>query len=256
MFKHKDTRSNLDKWENLWQGKKNKPVVHQKLTETILKTMDVKDKKILEIGSGLGGDIAYLAEKGANCTAVDISQTSLKRITKLAKTKSITVKTTFCDAKDLIFKDESFDIVFHQGFLEHFKNPILLLEEQKRVLKKRGYILIDVPQKYNLYTLYKRWKKIKKQWDIPWETEFTKKELVNIIEKSGFIPQKIYYRTIFPPGIKKIIEGKFPTRIKRLAFINKGLLRKFLQFVGLKIEQSRLKSLYYQNIGIVAQKPK
>lgn len=251
MKKIKNTAKN---WSIIWDKKNNRSIVHKKLIEAISKTTEIKNKKILEIGAGLGGDLVYLAKLGGICTAIDISETSLKKIKQLAKKNNVQIKTVKCDAKKLTFGEETFDIIFHQGFLEHFKNPALLVKEQKRLLKKGGILLIDVPQRYNAYTIYKLWKRIKKEWQIPWETEYTKKHLLKMLEDVELRPKLIYYRSIFPPGIKKIMKGEIPKRFQSKKIVNNRLSRKIILYFGKIIKKNKHRPFFYQCIGVVAQK--
>jgi len=250
----KDIKNTAKNWATIWNKKNNLPIVHKELIEAISKTTETKNKKVLEIGAGLGGDLVYLAKLGGICTAIDISKTSLKKIKQLAKKNNVQIKTVKCDAKKLTFGEETFDIIFHQGFLEHFKNPILLIKEQKRVLKKGGILLIDVPQRHNAYTIYKLWKRIKKEWQIPWETEYTKKYLLKMLEDAELKPKLIYYRSIFPPGIKKIMKGEVPKRLQSKKIVNNRLSRKIILYFGKIIKKNKHRPFFYQCIGVVAQK--
>lgn len=51
------------------------------------------------------------------------------------------------DAFNLPYRDNCFDIVLSLGLIEHFKKKdrLLVLKEQIRVLKKRGYIICEIP---------------------------------------------------------------------------------------------------------------
>ena|GEM_PF-6113753 len=80
----------------------------------------------------------------------------------------------------------SFDLIFHQGFLEHFREPGLILAEQYRVLKRGGYILVDVPQKYCLYTVRKQIAIKRGTWFAGWETQFGPRELEKLLRQAGF----------------------------------------------------------------------
>ena len=90
------------------------------------------------------------------------------------------------DAFDLPFPSNSVDVVFHQGFLEHFRQPELLLQEQWRVLKPGGYVIVDVPQKYSLYSLRKRIAMRRGQWFAGWETDYSPVELEKLVADCGF----------------------------------------------------------------------
>ena len=71
------------------------------------------------------------------------------------------------------FADGTFDVVFHQGLLEHFRDPLPLLRENIRVLKPGGFLVVDVPQTYHYYTLGKQILIALDRWFAGWETQFT-----------------------------------------------------------------------------------
>lgn len=50
-----------------------------------------------------------------------------------------------CDAHQLAFADESFDIVILQAVIEHLIEPVVAVEEIWRVLRKDGIVLADTP---------------------------------------------------------------------------------------------------------------
>ena len=49
------------------------------------------------------------------------------------------------DALNTGFKDESFDIVLCEEILEHIKNPKMLINEAKRILKHNGILYLSTP---------------------------------------------------------------------------------------------------------------
>jgi len=49
------------------------------------------------------------------------------------------------DAADMPFEDDSFDLVVCQAVLEHIENPLKVISEIKRVLKKNGLFYCTVP---------------------------------------------------------------------------------------------------------------
>jgi len=67
----------------------------------------------------------------------------------------MTVHPVCADACRMPFREGAFDLVFHQGLMEHFRDPAPLLRENARVLKRGGHLLVDVPQRFHVYTLAK-----------------------------------------------------------------------------------------------------
>ncbi len=180
-------------WQQYWQSKDHQPlVVHQELLDNLLSVVDVNGKRILEIGVGMGGDSIFLAKRGAKVTALDFTKEALAEVKKNALLNHVKINTIQADAKAIPCPDETFDIVFHQGFLEHFTNPQEMLIEQKRVLKRGGYLLIDVPQRYTTYTIKKHLLMMQNKWFAGWEREFSIGELENLLRRAGLHTVKSY----------------------------------------------------------------
>src|SRR4051812_38144279 len=62
---------------------------------------DLRGKRILEIGSGIGEASVYFATRGADVTAVDISTGMLSLVDRLAERHGVRVKTVLASAHDL-----------------------------------------------------------------------------------------------------------------------------------------------------------
>jgi len=84
------------------------------------------------------------------------------------------------------FRDGTFDVVFHQGLMEHFRDPSPLLSENHRVLRQGGHALVDVPQRYHPYTVMKHILIALGKWFAGWETEYSIGELERLVRRHGF----------------------------------------------------------------------
>lgn len=102
--------------------------------------------KILDCAAGTGAYAFYLADKGHNLTATDITPRHIKIINEQLKYKKYSMETKVLDATDMsCFKDESFDVVLNMGPFYHLTDDISrnkCLSESIRVLKKGGYLII------------------------------------------------------------------------------------------------------------------
>ena len=181
-------KSDKKVWDKYWNSSFHQPeVVHQELVNNLKAAIgDFKGKKILEVGAGMGGDSLYFAKQGGLVTVLDFSQTALDVIKKAADKQEIKLELVKADASKMPFGDGQFDIVFHQGFLEHFKKPLTLLEEQSRVLKKDGFLAVDVPQLFTTYTIKKHFLMLKGKWFAGWERQFSPFQLKKLIKRAGF----------------------------------------------------------------------
>lgn len=85
------------------------------------------------------------------------------------------------------FADETFDVVFSQGVLEHFRDPDPVIAEQVRVMKKTGVLIVDVPQTYNPYTLFKKIRMWQGRWPYGWETQYSLPSLRKLARRHGLV---------------------------------------------------------------------
>src|ERR1700754_4996317 len=94
----------------------------------------------LEIGAGTGYFSLNLLQTGvvraATCT--DISPGMLATLQHNAETLGLDVETVACDAAELPFDDESFDLVFGHAVLHHLPDLDRAFAEFHRVLKPGG----------------------------------------------------------------------------------------------------------------------
>ena len=102
------------------------------------------------------------------------------------------------DALRMPFRDGSIDVVFHQGLLEHFRDPLPLLRENVRVLAPDGILLVDVPQRFHLYTVLKHFLIAIGRWFAGWETEFTIGELERLMRTAGVTVTRRYGSWMVP----------------------------------------------------------
>ena len=160
--------------------------------------LSVDNLRILEVGAGSGRDGIRLAEMGAKVVSLDYSMPSLRMI---ASQVDRDVPVTLCcgNAFSLPFADETFDLVFHQGLLEHFRNPDDLIAENRRVLKPGGVLLVDVPQRYHYYTAIKHLLIAMDLWFAGWETEFSIGELERMLRNNSFSIVSSYGEWLNPP---------------------------------------------------------
>lgn len=174
-------------WDAFWEREGDKSSRgHPKLVDTICALVGCNGQRMLEIGGGRGTDGMALAEKGAHVVLLDYSERALAIAKAACQGKGLRISLVCADAHHLPFSDESFDVVFHQGFLEHFRSVVPLIEEQCRALKPCGLLLVDVPQRFNPYTLIKKIKLFLGRWKYGWEAQFSFHELKALMEDCSF----------------------------------------------------------------------
>ncbi len=195
--------SRLEHWDNFWEEKKEVKEVYSnsdRVVRNLVKVTDVRGKKILEIGAGTGRDSFPLVKQGAEVYQLDYSMNSLKIMKRIADEEKMNVTIIGGDTFRLPFKEGTFDIIFHQGLLEHFRHEQAraLLRENIRVLKPGGLLCVDVPQRYHIYTLIKTFLIAIDKWFAGWERSFSVPELKKEMEALGLTTVHTYGEWMYP----------------------------------------------------------
>jgi ubiquinone/menaquinone biosynthesis C-methylase UbiE len=195
--------SDKQHWEKFWKTKDLKDIypVGDRVIRAIDSKMDVRGKRILEVGAGTGRDSYQLAQKGADVYVLDYAESALDLYRKQNEdgAKSNASATAVCgDAFKLPFADDTFDVVFHQGLLEHFREHEGIVEENYRVLKPGGIVIVDVPQRWHIYTVIKHFLIAIDSWFAGWEKEFGLREVERMLERIGFEPVGFYGEWMYP----------------------------------------------------------
>lgn len=227
-------------WNYQWRIFSQK--IYLKTNEGVIKEIlkitdgDLRGKKILEVGAGSGSDVIDLTKKGAQCFALDFSKESINVCQKLAEQERVNIKTFLADCRQIPIESNYFDLVFSVGLVEHFKDPVPILREQLRVLKKGGFLIIDVPQKYNFYTIVKHLRMKFDKHPFGWETEYSMKDFKTIARTLKLKVIRFYGRD---------------TALKlRLPLVMRQLWLKVFSIV----ERSKIAPFICLNIGVIYQK--
>jgi phosphoethanolamine N-methyltransferase len=113
----------------------------------IVNGLGLKDKAILDIGSGIGGPAICLASKhGADrIVGIDLEPLNVERATLRSTNAGVADRATFqaVEGVALPFDDGSFDIVFSKDAIIEAPNKADLMREAYRVLRPGGWIALS-----------------------------------------------------------------------------------------------------------------
>ncbi|MFH1354399.1 MAG: class I SAM-dependent methyltransferase [bacterium] len=150
-----------------------------------------KDRKLLDVGCGIGGWILFLKEEGYDVEGVDIAARTVRALTEYDP--DLKVKVASMTA--IPYADGSLDGVLAIGTLEYIENKVKeALQEVRRVLKDDGVFFVEVPSLNTLrrliYVPLKRLEKIIRNFLSHQPTFsnylFDRGELKKLLEISGF----------------------------------------------------------------------
>jgi SAM-dependent methyltransferase len=144
------------------------------------------------VGAGSGRDALGLVRAGATGVVLDYSPASLELVRRQSLETKTPIHLVRADALAMPFRSGSFDVVFHQGLLEHFRDPAPLLAENARVTARGGRVVVDVPQTFHLYTVMKKVLIAFNAWFAGWETQFTPGGLERRCRDAGLVVQRTY----------------------------------------------------------------
>jgi SAM-dependent methyltransferase len=105
-----------------------------------------KGKKVLDLGCGIGTDLARFAAAGAEVYGVDLSQKAIDLISKNFELRGLKGKFQVMNGEEMDFSDNSFDMVFAHGSMQYSADTDQMFAEAHRVLKPGGEL---ISQLYN-----------------------------------------------------------------------------------------------------------
>lgn len=155
----------------------------------------LKNKEVLEVGSGTGMMSAYLGKLGANIHLVDVSKTALRFAKDYYRKQNIPVKLYNVDAFKMPFRSCSFDYVWNGGVVEHFNDEmkILMLKKMWKLVKPGGKLLVCVPNAADIpFMIAKKILEIRKKWAFGVEDDLTTRRMKNLVKRAGINSYNIY----------------------------------------------------------------
>lgn len=161
--------SGKEVWDDLWEKHQdiNEEDYFKCVVDAVLENINIpiENAKILEAGAGTGTSSFQLAKKGAQVSLVDYSEKAIIRMEQMFRQNSLSANFFCDDIRNMDIDDNSYDIVFNSGVMEHFPydQQVAILREMRRICKPNGLVITMNPNAKCL--LYRVWKYVLEQID-------------------------------------------------------------------------------------------
>ena len=149
-----DDKAGKDFWEASWkkilfgkyQGIEKYLAINKKLDLLFKRFLEKGNKKVLEIGCAKAKRLIYFAKEfDYEVYGVDYSEKGVKIAKENLRIAGVEGTIICEDIFQTTFKEESFDIVYSMGLIEHFETPAEIIDAHIKLLKIGGVLIITIP---------------------------------------------------------------------------------------------------------------
>lgn len=179
--------------------------------------------KLLEIGSGLGLELARLGKLGFDVTGVDLAPNAVALCNRYLERQGVNGRAVVQNAEALEFGDQSFDAVYSSGVIQHTPDIERAIAEIDRVLKPGGRILIILYHRHSWFYLLQRLSGTNVEFegeDAPIVNAYTRSELRRLFAR--FRDLEVDTEYVYPQSTTR--RGTLATLYNRVFVPAMGLL--------------------------------
>jgi len=165
-----------------------------------------KDKRVLELGCGIGTDAVNFARHGADYTGIELSRESLK--ISQERFEVFNLKGRFIEGNvesvDDILDQEQFDLIYSFGVLHHTPDISQALKAIRRIMNNKTVfkLMVYAKNSYKSAMIEEGLDQPEAQYGCPIANTYSKEEISELLVQSGFKIKSIIQDHIFPYVIK------------------------------------------------------
>ena len=121
--------------------------------------------KVLDIGCGEGKDAVYMAQKGYDVTAFDLTESGIRKTFRLAAERGTKLKAYTADINDFE-TDETFDIIYSTGTIQYLADENIpgFFEKIMKMTRPHGLHYFNVFVEKPYLALPPDWDREEKMW--------------------------------------------------------------------------------------------
>ena len=187
-----------------------------------------QNKRVLEIGCGIGTDTMNFARHGAWVTAVDLSERSLDIARKRAEVYGLADRVRFYhgsgEALTDILPAEPYDLVYSFGVIHHTPHPERVLEQIRNyvhsgstvkimVYHRRSWKVFCILMTYGKARFWRLAEMVARHSEAetgcPVTYTYTKHELRDLLARHGFRVAQMQVEHIFPYRIRDYVQYRY-----------------------------------------------
>jgi glycosyltransferase involved in cell wall biosynthesis/ubiquinone/menaquinone biosynthesis C-methylase UbiE len=215
----------------------------------VMEFADHAGQKVLEIGGGMGTDLAQFASSGAVVTDLDLSAGHLELAKENFTLRGLNGAFVLHDAETLPFDDNTFDVVYSNGVIHHTPNTRAVVAEIRRVLKPQGKAVVMVYAENSLHY----WRNL--VWAIGIkDRELERKSIGEImsyaVERSDNADARPLVKVYTKPRLRSLFAG-----FEDICIVQRQMVRDEVPRLLARVPVSELGKLMGWNLIIKAKKP-
>ncbi|QQG40207.1 MAG: class I SAM-dependent methyltransferase [Candidatus Aenigmatarchaeota archaeon] len=166
-------------------------------------------RRFLDVGASFGFEVLKRESEGYDAYGLEINAENALKATRLSKKYGRELMMVIGDAQNMPFRDGAFDSVHCRHVIEHVPDDAGVIEGMKAALKKDGIMEVVVPNLRNLHTAFHSMLGLPNELRFTDRThlrEYTKEQLLGLLEASGVRVERVEMRGFNPPlGMKVMI---------------------------------------------------
>ena len=172
-----------------------------------------RDKRVLEVGCGIGTDAVNFARNGAKYTGVELSEVSLKLAQQRFGVFGLEGSWVRCNAEELSAQvpNRSFDLVYSFGVIHHTPNPAQVLKEVRKVIADDGEfrLMLYARHSWKDAMIEAGFDQPEAQSGCPIAFTYSHEEVTQLLKQAGFGVTSIGQDHIFPYVIEKYVKYEY-----------------------------------------------
>jgi 2-polyprenyl-3-methyl-5-hydroxy-6-metoxy-1,4-benzoquinol methylase len=190
-----------------------------------------KNKRVLEIGCGIGTDTVNFARAGAQIVACDLSAESIKIASQRAEVFGLSDRITFVNTNAEQMEgvpDGPFDLVYSFGVIHHTPNPEMVLKSARRRMSGGSILKLMVYNRHSWkvagivlgHGKGRFWRadeliaeQSEAQTGCPVTFSYTRRSVHDLVEPAGFRVAEVNVDHIFPYQVKEYVEYRYQKRL-------------------------------------------